>query len=68
MERASEILEDIRYDKLESDTRDELSVYPAVNTSSLPIHRYKDSILYSLEKATTLIVIGETGCGKSTRI
>lgn len=35
---------------------------------SLPIDRYKDSILYLLERHRVLIIIGETGSGKSTRI
>lgn len=35
---------------------------------TLIIDRYKESILYSLEKNRILIVAGETGSGKSTRI
>lgn len=33
----------------------------------LPITKHKDAILYALEKYPVLIVIGETGCGKTTR-
>lgn len=34
----------------------------------LPIFRYRNHILYSLEKYQTLVILGETGCGKSTQI
>lgn len=34
----------------------------------LPIFKYKNQILYLLEKFQTVIVLGETGCGKSTQI
>lgn len=34
----------------------------------LPIFRYRNHILYSLEKFQTLVILGETGCGKSTQI
>ena len=34
----------------------------------LPIHQCKNHILYLLEKYQVLIVVGETGCGKSTQI
>ncbi len=33
----------------------------------LPIFRHRLSILYALERYRTLVVVGETGCGKSTR-
>jgi ATP-dependent RNA helicase DDX35 len=36
--------------------------------SLLPIAKYKHEILYALEKFRTIILIGETGCGKSTQI
>lgn len=35
---------------------------------NLPIHRYRENILYLLEKFSTLVLVGETGCGKSTQI
>lgn len=34
----------------------------------LPIHRYKSQILYAMEKYSTLVLVGETGCGKSTQL
>uniref|UniRef100_A0A6P7GSF6 Probable ATP-dependent RNA helicase DHX35 n=1 Tax=Diabrotica virgifera virgifera TaxID=50390 RepID=A0A6P7GSF6_DIAVI len=34
----------------------------------LPIFNNRNHILYLLEKYQTLILIGETGCGKSTQI
>lgn len=35
---------------------------------NLPIYRHRRSILYALERYTTLILVGETGCGKSTQL
>lgn len=34
----------------------------------LPIFNYRNHILYLLETRQTLILVGETGCGKSTQI
>lgn len=34
----------------------------------LPVFQYRNHILYLLEKYQTLILIGETGCGKSTQV
>eukprot|EP00501_MAST-03F_sp_TOSAG23-6_P001165 GSMAST32.ASY1.ANO1.1209.1 assembled CDS len=34
----------------------------------LPISAHRESILYALEHYSVLIVVGETGCGKSTQI
>lgn len=34
----------------------------------LPIFNNRNHILYLLEKYQTLILVGETGCGKSTQI
>lgn len=34
----------------------------------LPVFQYRNHILYMLEKYQTLILIGETGCGKSTQV
>lgn len=34
----------------------------------LPIRRYRDQILYCLEQHQTLVLVGETGCGKSTQV
>lgn len=34
----------------------------------LPIFRNKNHIIYLLEKYQTLVLVGETGCGKSTQV
>ncbi|XP_075987847.1 putative ATP-dependent RNA helicase DHX35 [Anticarsia gemmatalis] len=34
----------------------------------LPVFQYRNQILYLLEKYQTLVLIGETGCGKSTQV
>lgn len=34
----------------------------------LPVYRFREQIEYLLDKYQTLVVIGETGCGKSTQI
>eukprot|EP00047_Mylnosiga_fluctuans_P021813 m.109397 g.109397 ORF g.109397 m.109397 type:complete len:706 (+) comp9039_c1_seq1:13-2130(+) len=34
----------------------------------LPIFKYRENILHLLEQHTTLVLVGETGCGKSTQI
>lgn len=34
----------------------------------LPVYKNRDHILYLLEKYQTLVLVGETGCGKSTQI
>ncbi|XP_037292738.1 probable ATP-dependent RNA helicase DHX35 [Manduca sexta] len=34
----------------------------------LPVFQYRNHILYLLEKHQTLVLIGETGCGKSTQV
>ncbi|KAG5306673.1 DHX35 helicase, partial [Acromyrmex insinuator] len=34
----------------------------------LPIFKNKDHIIYLLEKYQTLVLVGETGCGKSTQV
>lgn len=34
----------------------------------LPIFQYKQHVLYLLEKYQTLVLVGDTGCGKSTQI
>ena len=40
----------------------------AAQRHRLPIARYKDHILYLLEKHQVVVIVGETGCGKSTQI
>lgn len=39
-----------------------------VQRERLPIFKNRNHILYLLEKYQTLILVGETGCGKSTQI
>lgn len=39
-----------------------------VQRQRLPIHKNRNHILYLLEKYQSLILVGETGCGKSTQI
>lgn len=39
-----------------------------VQRQRLPIYNNRNHILYLLEKYQTLILVGETGCGKSTQI
>jgi ATP-dependent RNA helicase DDX35 len=34
----------------------------------LPISRYRQEVLYCVERYRTVILVGETGCGKSTQI
>ncbi|XP_002972242.2 probable pre-mRNA-splicing factor ATP-dependent RNA helicase DEAH9 [Selaginella moellendorffii] len=34
----------------------------------LPIHKHRTALLYMVETTATVIVIGETGCGKTTQI
>ncbi|XP_034933908.1 probable ATP-dependent RNA helicase DHX35 [Chelonus insularis] len=34
----------------------------------LPIHKNRNHIIYLLEKYQTLVLLGETGCGKSTQV
>ncbi|XP_049882164.1 probable ATP-dependent RNA helicase DHX35 isoform X2 [Pectinophora gossypiella] len=34
----------------------------------LPVFQYRNHILYLLEKYQTVVLIGETGCGKSTQV
>eukprot|EP01128_Nolandella_sp_AFSM9_P005869 TRINITY_DN292_c0_g1_i3.p1 TRINITY_DN292_c0_g1~~TRINITY_DN292_c0_g1_i3.p1 ORF type:complete len:691 (-),score=79.54 TRINITY_DN292_c0_g1_i3:171-2243(-) len=34
----------------------------------LPIYRYRSAFLYQMERYPTLVIVGATGCGKSTQI
>lgn len=34
----------------------------------LPIYNYRKAVLFLLEKYQTLVLVGDTGCGKSTQI
>ncbi|KAK8805865.1 hypothetical protein WA158_002521 [Blastocystis sp. Blastoise] len=35
---------------------------------NLPIYQYRNQLLYVIEKYQVIIIVGETGCGKSTQI
>ena len=35
---------------------------------ALPVFRYRNHILYLVENCHTVVIVGETGCGKSTQI
>uniref|UniRef100_A0A7E4VU60 RNA helicase n=1 Tax=Panagrellus redivivus TaxID=6233 RepID=A0A7E4VU60_PANRE len=34
----------------------------------LPISKHKNQVLYALQKYRTVVIVGETGCGKSTQV
>lgn len=36
--------------------------------SLLPIAKYRESLLYTIETQAVTIVVGQTGCGKSTQL
>jgi HrpA-like RNA helicase len=38
------------------------------STSYLPIYSYREAILQSVREHSTTIIVGETGCGKSTQL
>lgn len=40
----------------------------AAQRDRLPIRTYRDQILYCLEHYQTLVLVGETGSGKSTQV
>ncbi|GFU54840.1 probable ATP-dependent RNA helicase DHX35 [Nephila pilipes] len=68
---ASEVFED-RKDIYETE---QPAVYNADSSLSynqqrqrLPIYKYRNHILYLLETYQTVVILGETGCGKSTQI
>lgn len=44
------------------------SVSIQAQREQLPIFAHRDQILYSLEHYQTLVLVGETGCGKSTQV
>ena len=35
---------------------------------SLPIYRHRNSVLFALHKHRTVVIVGETGCGKTTQV
>ena len=40
----------------------------AAQRRKLPIAKNKDHLLYLMEKNQVVVVVGETGCGKSTQV
>jgi HrpA-like RNA helicase len=57
----TEYIEDLKLEK-DSDT-----LIVSSDKKSLPILKYKLHILYLVENNEIVLIIGETGCGKSTR-
>ncbi len=45
-----------------------LAVAPLPLKAALPVHSHRDKLIYALEHYQVTIIIGETGCGKSTQI
>ncbi|KAH7103787.1 P-loop containing nucleoside triphosphate hydrolase protein [Auriculariales sp. MPI-PUGE-AT-0066] len=41
---------------------------PAAGRHALPIAKHKDKLLYCIEKHQVVIVVGQTGCGKTTQL
>lgn len=35
---------------------------------ALPMYRHRNSFLFALEKHRTVVIVGETGCGKTTQV
>jgi len=63
---------------LDRETEAEGSLLPSINTSTahlsldaqrqrLPIYKHRQKLLWCVEKYRVVIVVGQTGCGKSTR-
>jgi hypothetical protein len=63
---------------LDREAEAEGSLLPAVNTNTahlsldaqrqrLPIYKHRQKLLWCVEKYRVVIVVGQTGCGKSTR-
>ena len=45
-----------------------INQFKTSSSSKLPIELYEKEFLYTFQKYSTIIVIGETGCGKTTKI
>ena len=39
-----------------------------IQRKSLPIYRHRNSVLFALQKHRTVVIVGETGCGKTTQV
>lgn len=35
---------------------------------ALPVYRHRNSLLFALEKYRVTVLVGETGCGKTTQV
>ncbi|EAU88277.2 pre-mRNA splicing factor [Coprinopsis cinerea okayama7 len=46
----------------------ELSSSPYDQRTRLPIYKHRDKLLYSVEKYGVTIIVGQTGCGKTTQL
>ena len=48
----------------------DLSFIPSLHKSSglLPISRYRENLLYTIETYPTTILVGQTGSGKTTQL
>ncbi|KAL7474638.1 hypothetical protein ACHAWX_000035 [Stephanocyclus meneghinianus] len=54
-------------DSLHAATPQQNHLYPT-SRQILPITAHRTQILYSLEKYGVIVLVGETGCGKSTQL
>lgn len=63
---------------LDREAEAEGSLLPAINSNTahlsldaqrqrLPIYKHRQKLLWCVEKYRVVIVVGQTGCGKSTR-
>lgn len=64
VERLNEAENDLELAKF--NTHDEMSI--DVQRQQLPIFKYRNQVLYALETHRVVVVIGETGSGKSTQL
>ena len=39
-----------------------------IQRKSLPIYRHRNSLLFALQKYRATVLVGETGCGKTTQV
>ena len=45
-----------------------MAARPSGSESRLPIHAYREQILHELRSSPVIIVLGDTGCGKTTQL
>ncbi|XP_054164351.1 probable ATP-dependent RNA helicase DHX35 [Oppia nitens] len=69
-----DLLDDRNVEQLKSDEKIDIHFNPNKNLSiddqrrALPVYKYRQHIEYLLEKYQTVVIVGETGCGKSTQL